>query len=342
MLAWCFAHESKAQSIDRIIYYDIDEYAAATPDSHRKSIISLTNYLVKPYASDHEKARSIYAWIVKNLSYDHALAKRKNIPSPSIKHILRTRKAICSGYSALFKAMCDIAGLECEIVIGYSREYNEKVKRRKSFTWSDHGWNAVKIDSVWYPLDATWERKEKRQKGTTIGYNYFLTDPKEFILDHLPAVPYWQLLSCPISLKEFKKPEEEIKVLLKKDTFCQSFNDSISADSKLSDAHRNYKMATDAFRFNDRNHLAMGLGYLNHGTYFLNLSNSYTFIEAKLSGTVLAHSYYASSLSHLRKSKKKKHLAKSKKYIASTKARIKKLEALQKKSNQKSNLAVTK
>jgi transglutaminase/protease-like cytokinesis protein 3 len=101
--------------------------------------------------------RSIYAWIVYNIRYDHRLAASPKRKKVSLKTILKTRKAVCAGYADLLGAMCKLAGIESEVVTGYSRCYN--FGHRRPFSWSDHAWNAVKLGGNWYLLDATWESK---------------------------------------------------------------------------------------------------------------------------------------------------------------------------------------
>jgi hypothetical protein len=321
-----------ASEIDRINYYEIDQYALGTPDNHRSSLISLTNYLVKPYATEQAKARSIYAWIVYNLTYDKALAKRKYLPKTSIKHILKTKRAVCSGYSQLFKEMCDIAGLECEIIVGYSSQLRYEGKRRNRFANSDHAWNAVKIEGEWYLLDATWERKTKLEKSTSIGWGYFLVDPTEFVKDHLPEVPYWQLLSCPITLEDFKLAEDGIKDKAQLRTGCISFQDTIIEVNQLQEAHKSLRMGRDAFLFNPKNHLTYGLAHFNFGTHLANLTNQQNTTYAhKIENLTTALGYYNTSLKHFRKSKKKKYLLTCKKRITSTKASIKSLKIKNKK-----------
>jgi transglutaminase/protease-like cytokinesis protein 3 len=72
--------------------------------------------------------------------------------------------------------MCTLAGIESQVVIGYSRYYNFGSKH--PFTWSDHAWNAVKLgEGKWYLLDATWEGKRYGENGKQIESSSFLLIP---------------------------------------------------------------------------------------------------------------------------------------------------------------------
>ncbi|HEX8529272.1 MAG TPA: hypothetical protein VF646_04595, partial [Cytophagales bacterium] len=69
-------------------FASFDQYALRAPETERKTLERLTAYLVKPYRSEPEKVRSIYAWIVCNIRYDHRLAARKRWKNPSPGTIL--------------------------------------------------------------------------------------------------------------------------------------------------------------------------------------------------------------------------------------------------------------
>ncbi|WP_207431086.1 transglutaminase domain-containing protein [Sabulibacter ruber] len=309
-------------------FYSVDQHALGTPKNHHKDVTGLTNYLIKPFDSDIEKARSIYSWIVANIRYDHALAKQKNRKRSSIKLILNKKRAVCLGYSDLYKAMCTIAGIECVVVPGYSRFYNFNAKRKERFTWSDHAWNAVKLTGKWHLLDATWERKEEEKNGKTIGQEYFLANPKSFVLDHLPENPTWQLLSCPISLNDFKTGTDELTKQLDNDAFCISFKDSIAALHKLHPALKELKEAQDAYHYNPDNHLSIGLGLYNYGSFLCNINsvNKEIDVDARKQGLSQGLTYYKESLKHLRKAKKPLIVLSCKKKINSTKKQLQRLE----------------
>jgi len=62
---------------------------------------------------------------------------------------------VCSGYASLFKQMADIAGLECQVIMGYAKGYNYSYDITK-LPADNHAWISIKIDDKWYLADPTW------------------------------------------------------------------------------------------------------------------------------------------------------------------------------------------
>lgn len=166
----------------------------------------------------------------------------------SNKDILKRGKAICWGYSTLFKAMCEEVGIECEIISGYSKvPLNSKPKIEEP----NHAWNAVKIDGKWHLLDATWDSGNKGLESDfekQFGHNYFLTPPSFFIANHLPAEPNWQLVKCPIAPQEFQLPIDKITQLAAR-TNCQ-FISTLGQSEKLSVHDKRLSKAIETFEYN--------------------------------------------------------------------------------------------
>ncbi len=129
--------------------------------------------LVGKETDDKEKARIIYNWISKNITYDYEKAEKivtdpKGIVSGSIS-VFETRKGICFDYSCLYVSMCRAVNLKVRLVTGIA--YG-------GTSWGDHAWNQVYIsgDEVWVNLDATFGGS---------GVYYF--DKKDFFADHRDA-----------------------------------------------------------------------------------------------------------------------------------------------------------
>lgn len=245
----------------------IDDHARNAPRSVQKSVEKLTEYLVKPAKDDTEKVRAFYVWISENIAYDVDMFFSSIIPTEEItgNDVLRTRKGVCQGYSQLFKEMCDLAEIQCFIIPGYSKGYGWKPTRK--FESSDHAWNIVLIDNKWKLIDATWgsgflnqsNRFEKRFEE-----KYFLADPEQFIYDHLPSDPMWQLLDCPITIEEFKKDSTEIKNILANKEACFNYNDSIAYFLTLREPEQRLHSALSANRFNPFLTDDVGFAYMNY------------------------------------------------------------------------------
>lgn len=179
----------------------------ATPEK----IADLIN---KDFNRPEEKARAVYTWVALNITYDikgmssaqkpisysYGTEEEKSQIEQKIrldlaKETLKKAKAVCQGYSTLYKVICDLVGLECEIISGTSKtKYTDIGVLPKIM---DHAWNAVKINNEWRLLDVTWGSGYLDQSaGKYISeFNdfYFLTLPSLFNLNHYPENRVWLL-----------------------------------------------------------------------------------------------------------------------------------------------------
>lgn len=184
---------------------------------------TLAYHLTKLYTTDIEKVRAIYSWICQNISYNADIYKPIHLRKPYLpepvdtalewksgdemvaRKVIRRGVAVCEGYSKLFKVLCEYAGIKAVVINGYVRSDFDRAAERFR---TNHAWNAVQIDSLWYLVDVTWAAgymtwgDEFVQKQNDF---YFLTPPAEFIRDHYPDELRWSLLPHPPSLAEFKK-----------------------------------------------------------------------------------------------------------------------------------------
>jgi transglutaminase-like putative cysteine protease len=166
--------------------------------------------ITKAASNDREKAHALYRWLAENISYDtDSFFNKKNTeyPDQDAKAVLKRRDAVCAGYSELFHEMAAAVGLESKIVSGYTRGDDYDPKR--TFTETDHAWNAVKIDGKWQLLDATWGAgsvDDKTQKFTRKPHDgWFLPPPEVFVQTHLPEDKKWQLLESEVTPQQFNQ-----------------------------------------------------------------------------------------------------------------------------------------
>jgi len=223
----------------------IDEYAKKVPFEQSRTVEDIVAYLTKNADTDLEKTRAIYVWITKNVKYDYPSIKRGIkadeawAKKQSPRTVLRSKKAVCQGYSNLFKAMADEAGLEAIFVGGKSKHPSGKVNR------IGHAWNAVKVDGKWQLIDATWGAGMLDENGKFIrrsNEQFFLTPPEKFVLEHYPSDPLFQLLSNPISLDEFKQEKTTLaQTVVQKQknprSEYQNAATELSSFAKLTDKH---------------------------------------------------------------------------------------------------------
>lgn len=188
-------------------YEHVDRYVLSLEKSDADDLLRLTHKLVSPFKEPKEKVRAIYRWITENIEYDIQAYMRRDHRAIQVEEILRTRRSMCGGYSALFKQIAETAGLEAEIITGYSKGYGYEigslfVERNR------HAWNAVKISDQWYLLDATWGAGYIDDRNRFVRHFnefYFLPAPEELIQSHYPNDPRWQLLETKKTKAEFEE-----------------------------------------------------------------------------------------------------------------------------------------
>lgn len=193
-----FAHAD----FEKMDFSHIDNHADKAPVQLKRSIPSLVNYLVGPTENDVQKVRAIFRWISQNIDYDIDAFFNERLREEDPMRVIRNGKAVCGGYSILFKTMCLEAGIKCEVIPGWSKGYSEQITMQ-----ANHAWNSVIINNRPYLLDVTWGAgyiDDQARFKKSFNTHYFLTDPEQFIYDHLPEEEYWQLKKNPISRSAFK------------------------------------------------------------------------------------------------------------------------------------------
>src|SRR5688500_786607 len=61
--------------------------------------------------TDVEKYRSIFTWITYTIAYDVEALKKPGLRLTDPEKVIKKRKAVCAGYSALFLRLCELAHL---------------------------------------------------------------------------------------------------------------------------------------------------------------------------------------------------------------------------------------
>lgn len=136
-----------------------------------EGVISITNSIsrISKSCDQAETVKVIHDFIISRVDYNYAAAADERnaaygyafSPVPVFLDIEgMENKVVCQGYAKAMKIICDRLGIQSAILTGMA----------KSGTGEEyHMWNAIKVDGVWYALDATWDD----QKSGTV-YTYFL------------------------------------------------------------------------------------------------------------------------------------------------------------------------
>lgn len=124
----------------------------------------------------YTKVKQIYEMVIKKTNYDMEAPDNQNIYSVLVKHA-----SVCQGYAKSIQYLCNEIGMECILVQG------------KVNTGETHAWNCVKIDGMYYLLDATWGDASYRAKDETkdfdkpdINYDFLNVTNAELADSHIP------------------------------------------------------------------------------------------------------------------------------------------------------------
>nr|WP_321406606.1 transglutaminase domain-containing protein [uncultured Carboxylicivirga sp.] len=176
----------------------------------KSSMDDLVYFIKNNFETDIEKSRAIFTWIAHHISYDvkkyHSSIKstkknkRKKIKQKNIfkyeqkvaRTTYRKRSGICGDYSVLYKHLCDLTGVECTVISGYSKTERKNIGSK---TGGKHAWNAVYINHQWQLLDVTWAAGYLSNDTFHQQFNdfYFFTKPDLFFFNHFPRKTEWVL-----------------------------------------------------------------------------------------------------------------------------------------------------
>ncbi len=183
---------------------------------------SLADVLTERAENDLDKAEAIFHWITHNIVYNYKLyeefrsgdrdkikgkrIRKSEMPehnADKVKRSLKKRNGICEDYALLFKSLCDVAGLESEVIKGYIRI--DPTKLRSS--GEKHVWNVIKIDGKWENIDATYGAGYLDDYNDYVfdyDDNYFLADKVPFSINHFPRDTSYQLIDTIMVRNQFK------------------------------------------------------------------------------------------------------------------------------------------
>ena len=110
--------------------------------------------------------------LIKKLKNDYL----QRLGAFSIEGVFDDGVAVCEGISYAFMLLARIEGIECYQITGYAT----------LGSWIAHAWNKVRLEGVWYCVDATWGNvyfNDKTEKYVT--HRYFMVPESAFIEDHM-------------------------------------------------------------------------------------------------------------------------------------------------------------
>jgi transglutaminase-like putative cysteine protease len=124
--------------------------------------------LTKDLATDAEKVKVIYNYVINNIKYDNKLAVSVSADYlPQIDRTLSSKKDICYGYSALFAAMLRSVDVPTKMLMGTT-----------NYVSSYHAWNEVYLNNKWVTVDTT---VDAGWNGTTTAFT-MIKDASKYLV----------------------------------------------------------------------------------------------------------------------------------------------------------------
>ena len=162
----------------KVVSYKFDTTVPAeSRASMRQSIESAADACIGQIpegASDYDKIKFVYEYIIDSTEYDASGADNQNIQS-----VLLNRRSVCAGYAKAFQYVLNRMGLFCTYITGTIKG------------GGDHGWSMVRIDGQYYYVDVTWgdpvfANQMDGAASHAMNYNYLCCTEKDLFKTHTP------------------------------------------------------------------------------------------------------------------------------------------------------------
>ncbi len=273
-LGLCIFISASAQEPTFGQYGSIDRQVKKMSGSLSNNIIQVHRYLDSIGITDEEKIRAFYMWIIMNIEYKDQIEllfdKRilfyvgsNNCASPVC--VFNKRQAVCEGFSKLFQFFCQQSGIEAYTIGGY-------ISKRGQFQdKATHSWNVVKINNHWRFFDLTWAYASLVHTGIKKTTNeFFMIEPHEFILSHLPLIPVWQFLATPVPISIFNLGDEGINHYLETQNTYYNYSDSLNQYNRLDARMKCLYTIAKIHKTNRSNRFNRAIEYYKYGRIVLN------------------------------------------------------------------------
>jgi hypothetical protein len=232
----------------------IEANRVSNPDVYISQIIS---YINDNSTDEFDRVKKAHDLVAVTIRYDAANFWANTIPNQNFQNVLKTRLAVCEGYSNLFKRLCDELKIPCEVVHGYARGVGSSPLIGDTPNNSNHAWNIVTINEESYLIDCTWDSgfmdgKTAKQQYKT---DWLFLKPEHFLYTHYPENERQQLLITPLTAAQFSSlPFFKPKFFELADNLSIDLQKINRVDNKLSFEYEIKEGYSLSFRVNEINH----------------------------------------------------------------------------------------
>lgn len=158
-----------------------------------------TGYVCRPYRSDVQRLRAIFAWCAERLTWsddvEGAFAGRNQ--RIDTRRVIMQKSGSSQEVAAVVLEMCRAIGLPAELIHGYLKRPGETLDLDAACpNKANHYWNSVLVDGEWRFMDCSLASPTNPQRGfySSISQSvaepwYFLARPSEICWTHVPIAP---------------------------------------------------------------------------------------------------------------------------------------------------------
>lgn len=194
---------SAAQKIRKEDYLYIDKLVQDYGPLKGSSMQYIVDSITRDCKTELQATRAFYRFLFLYVSFD---LKRQYQPGKfpdNASSALMERKVGSAGFSAMFKAMCDLKKIECRVVRGVLRYRVKDIGRFDPE--SIHYWNIVTINHTQFFIDPALGQGYFEERKFIREYTdaWWLTNRKLFSCTHFPDDKAMQLLEVPVTKTEF-------------------------------------------------------------------------------------------------------------------------------------------
>ncbi len=162
------------------------------------SIAAVAQYIKSREPEPFKRIKALHDWVVTRLQYDLDSLKPGQRKAQDANSVFQNRVAVCEGYARLMVELGTQTGDQIVYVGGDVREENGAAAP------VGHAWNGVKVNGLWYLVDATWDDPIGPDK-TSRSYrtDYLFIPPNVAIWSHFPDDTRWQLMPTKLTRGDF-------------------------------------------------------------------------------------------------------------------------------------------
>lgn len=151
--------------------YTVNEAQKEKYEQQLESVESQWLSGISKDASDYEKVKYVYEQLVERVTYDLSAENNQNILSTFLNE-----RTVCAGFAHAAQVLLQELGVSCTYLTGYGGTQR-------------HAWNLVRIDGIYYYMDATWGNPSYLNAAGTgepdyIDYSYMNITFEEISKDH--------------------------------------------------------------------------------------------------------------------------------------------------------------